>query len=172
MLTNRLDEETAFAASGKRKARRATKGKRAKKPEPARDYGELARNLPVFCASSRAYQKMRSDQGTSPPISGFQTVEETEIPALQQHAKNLSAEHELQRGRTILQDLLRVLASLSAFVGGDGESGGLISFNEAGKDVHLEPAKEEQLHKSSSQLRAVSASWWRYTSCHENKLTV
>ncbi|EPE10307.1 hypothetical protein F503_05402 [Ophiostoma piceae UAMH 11346] len=150
-----LDEETAFTASGKKKTRRSTKGKRAKKPEPARDYSELARNLPVFCVSSRAYQRLRSENEASSSVSGFRDVEETEIPGLQQHAKKLSAKNELQRGQTILQGLLQVLASLSAWAESDGASGGSINFSEAGMDVHLEPAQEEQLNKAASQLTAI-----------------
>ncbi|KAL8716632.1 MAG: hypothetical protein Q9225_006051, partial [Loekoesia sp. 1 TL-2023] len=50
-----------------------------------RDYDEVAKSLPVFCVSSRGYQKLQGRLRKDPPVPGFTTIEETEIPALQAH---------------------------------------------------------------------------------------
>jgi hypothetical protein len=50
-----------------------------------RDYTEVARSLPVFCVSSRAYQKIRGRLQRDNNVGGFSSAAETEIPALQVH---------------------------------------------------------------------------------------
>ncbi|KAL8759598.1 MAG: hypothetical protein Q9199_000642 [Rusavskia elegans] len=65
--------------------------------EDARDYDEVARSLPVFCVSSRGYQKLRGRLRKDPAVPGFTSVEETEIPALQAHQKAKEARY-LQKG--------------------------------------------------------------------------
>lgn len=52
-----------------------------------RDYDEVAKSLPVFCVSSRGYQKLQGRLRKDPPVPGFTTIEETEIPALQAHVR-------------------------------------------------------------------------------------
>ena len=56
----------------------------------ARDYEEVARSLPVFCVSSRAYQKLQGRLKKEPAVPGFKEVAETEIPALQVTHSDLS----------------------------------------------------------------------------------
>ncbi|KAL8709618.1 MAG: hypothetical protein Q9220_005710 [cf. Caloplaca sp. 1 TL-2023] len=51
--------------------------------EEIRDYEEVARGLPVFCVSSRGYQKLKGRLRKDRPVPGFQSIEETEIPMLQ-----------------------------------------------------------------------------------------
>lgn len=58
--------------------------------EEQRDYDRVARSLPVFCVSSRAYQKMCGRLQKDDPVPGFETAEETEIPQLQAHCKKLT----------------------------------------------------------------------------------
>ncbi|OKL63903.1 hypothetical protein UA08_00258 [Talaromyces atroroseus] len=55
-----------------------------------RDYDEVAKALPVFCVSSRAYQKLQGRFQKEAHVPGFQTIEETEIPQLQAHCKRLT----------------------------------------------------------------------------------
>lgn len=52
-----------------------------------RDYDEVAKSLPVFCVSSRGYQKLQGRFRKDPPVPGFTNIEETEIPALQTHVR-------------------------------------------------------------------------------------
>lgn len=56
-----------------------------------RDYDEVAKSLPVFCVSSRGYQKLRGRHRKDPSVVGFTNVEETEIPALQAHVGHFIA---------------------------------------------------------------------------------
>jgi hypothetical protein len=44
----------------------------------ARDYDEVARSLPVFCVSSRAYQKLMNRLQKGKAVPGFKDVDETE----------------------------------------------------------------------------------------------
>ena len=50
--------------------------------EDIRNYDDVARNLPVFCVSSRAYQKLLGRLQKDNDVPGFETPESTEIPAL------------------------------------------------------------------------------------------
>lgn len=47
--------------------------------EDIRDYDEVARSLPVFCVSSRAYQKMNGRLKKDGNVPGFKTPEETQV---------------------------------------------------------------------------------------------
>lgn len=47
--------------------------------EELRDYEEVARSLPVFCVSSRAYQKLSGRLQREAPVPGFSAPEETEV---------------------------------------------------------------------------------------------
>ncbi|GAD94993.1 hypothetical protein NFIA_000950 [Paecilomyces variotii No. 5] len=55
-----------------------------------RNYGKLARNLPVFCVSSRGYQKVSGRLRRDSLIPGFSDPAETEIPQLQKHCRLLA----------------------------------------------------------------------------------
>lgn len=50
--------------------------------EEIRDYDEVARSLPVFCVSSRGYQKLSGRLKRDNRVSGFKTAEETEVSFL------------------------------------------------------------------------------------------
>jgi len=47
--------------------------------EEIRDYDEVAQSLPVFCVSSRAYQKMSGRLKKDEKVPGFTTPEETGV---------------------------------------------------------------------------------------------
>lgn len=81
--------------------------------EEIRDYDEVARNLPVFCVSSRAYQKMRGRlQKDDFNNDGFRNVDETEVPQLQQHAKKLTEAGRAATSRLFLNGLSQLLNSM------------------------------------------------------------
>ncbi|KIX00086.1 uncharacterized protein Z518_10223 [Rhinocladiella mackenziei CBS 650.93] len=88
----------------------------------ARDYGEVARNLPVFCVSSRAYQKLkgRLPKDKTPP--GFKHVDETEIPALQDHCIQLTTAGRQAFCRKFLNSMYQLLNSLRLWASNDGTS--------------------------------------------------
>jgi hypothetical protein len=50
--------------------------------EELRDYDEVAKSLPVFCVSSRAYQKLCGRLQKDEKVPGFKTPEETEVSRL------------------------------------------------------------------------------------------
>ncbi|KAF2016407.1 hypothetical protein BU24DRAFT_481019 [Aaosphaeria arxii CBS 175.79] len=81
-------------------------------PEDAiRDYDEIANALPVFCVSSRAYQRLQGrseDDGVTP---GFSSLLQTEVPQLQSHYRELTKHKRIQSARTFLQDLCSEILS-------------------------------------------------------------
>jgi DNA repair exonuclease SbcCD ATPase subunit len=56
--------------------------------EDLRDYDEVARSLPVFCVSSRAYQKMSGRLKKDENVPGFTTPEETGVSLLHRRIEN------------------------------------------------------------------------------------
>ncbi|KAJ4420136.1 hypothetical protein N0V82_004583 [Gnomoniopsis sp. IMI 355080] len=78
-----------------------------------RDYELVARSLPVFSISSKAYQQL--DKGLDhcdDPVPGFINTEDTGIPALQTHTKALTMEDQIQKYKYFLTDFLTLLSSL------------------------------------------------------------
>jgi hypothetical protein len=47
--------------------------------EDQRDYNEVARSLPVFCVSSRAYQKLSGRFKRDKAVLGFSAPDQTEV---------------------------------------------------------------------------------------------
>lgn len=47
--------------------------------EDQRDYDEVARSLPVFCVSSRAYQKLSGRFKRDKAVPGFSSPDQTEV---------------------------------------------------------------------------------------------
>ncbi|KAL8692607.1 MAG: hypothetical protein Q9224_003921, partial [Gallowayella concinna] len=56
--------------------------------EEVRDYDKVARGLPVFCVSSRGYQKLKGRLNKDGAVPGFKNIHETEIPMLQEKFLN------------------------------------------------------------------------------------
>lgn len=54
-----------------------------------RDYEQVAEMLPVFCVSSKVYHKISGNMGEDEVVSGFPTLQNTEVTALQEHAFNI-----------------------------------------------------------------------------------
>lgn len=103
-----------------------------------RDYDEVARSLPVFCISSRAYQKLSGkllkDDFEAP---GFFSVDDTEVPQLQQHAKKLTETGRTSHCRRFLNDLLQLLNSMKLWVGNDGSQSTLTELEQRREQIHL-----------------------------------
>jgi hypothetical protein len=89
--------------------------------EDIRDYNEVARSLPVFCVSSRAYQKLK-DRLVKDDFQngGFSTEEDTEVPSLIDHARKITEARRIAAAREFLNDLLRLLNSMYMWAAGDG----------------------------------------------------
>jgi hypothetical protein len=85
-----------------------------------RNYDEVARSLPVFCVSSRAYQKMSGRLARDNDVPGFRTAEETEIPQLQAHCKKLTEAGRAVNCRAFLGSICQLLTSLGLWAANDG----------------------------------------------------
>ncbi|KUJ22436.1 uncharacterized protein LY89DRAFT_714238 [Mollisia scopiformis] len=85
-----------------------------------RDYDEVARTLPVFCVSSRAYQKMQGRLQRDNAVPGFRSPEETEVPQLQAHCKKLTEAGRASNCRAYLTNLCQLLTSLGLWASNDG----------------------------------------------------
>ena len=84
------------------------------------DYDEVARSLPVFCVSSRGYQKLQGRLKKDPPVPGFQTLEETEIPQLQAHCKSLTVAGRTTTCKRFMTNLSQLLNSMVLWASNDG----------------------------------------------------
>lgn len=89
--------------------------------QDARDYREVAQSLPVYCVSSRAYQKLSGRlKNDSVLVEGFIESEDTEIPGLQEHAIRMTEEGRIRISRRFLNDLAQLLSSMKLWSGDDG----------------------------------------------------
>jgi hypothetical protein len=88
--------------------------------EELRDYDKVAQSLPVFCVSSRAYQKLSGRLQKDDAVPGFKTPEETEMPQLQAHCRKLTEAGRIQTARTFLLSLCQQLTTFSLWASDDG----------------------------------------------------
>ena len=86
----------------------------------ARDYDEVAKSLPVYCVSSRGYQKLMGRLKKDADVHGFKDVVETEIPQLQAHCKKLTEAGREGACRRFLNSLSQLLNSLRLWSSSDG----------------------------------------------------
>ncbi|KAF2091800.1 hypothetical protein K490DRAFT_32560, partial [Saccharata proteae CBS 121410] len=88
--------------------------------EDIRDYEEVKRSLPVFCISSRAYQKLSGRLKRDKAVPGFNNAEETGIPQLQAHCKKLTEAGRAAACRRFLGDLTQLMNSMELWSSNDG----------------------------------------------------
>ncbi|KIW12407.1 hypothetical protein PV08_09684 [Exophiala spinifera] len=114
----------------------------------ARDYDEVARNLPVFCVSSRAYQKLkgRLQRDKTPP--GFKNIEDTEVPSLQAHCIQLTTADRQNSARRFLNSTFQILNSLRLWASNDG-TGNNLTDDQA---MHEAQILKDKLKKLDSAL--------------------
>ncbi|KAK5634142.1 hypothetical protein RRF57_009856 [Xylaria bambusicola] len=104
----------------------------------ARDYAEIARNLPVFCVSSRAYQKLKGKlQRDDFRSYGFRSIEDTEIPKLQEHAKKLTEARRVNHCRQFLNDLSQLVNSMKLWSANDDTESNLSDSEKDQEEKHL-----------------------------------
>ncbi|CCX17440.1 Similar to hypothetical protein MYCGRDRAFT_77304 [Mycosphaerella graminicola IPO323]; acc. no. EGP83166 [Pyronema omphalodes CBS 100304] len=97
-----------------------------------RDYDEVANSLPVFCVSSRGYQKLKGrlkEDGDSPV---FSQIEQTGMPKLQTHCTKLTQKGRLATGRRFLAGVSQVCNSLNLW-----SSGLNVELTASGKDREM-----------------------------------
>ena len=115
-----------------------------------RDYDEVARSLPVFTVSSRAYQKLMGRLLKDKAVPGFATIQETQIPQLQEHAKKTTEAGRQANCRRFLNSLSQLLNSLRLWASSDGSSNKL---------TELQKSQEAKILKDElSKLDSVSTS--------------
>lgn len=103
-----------------------------------RDYELIARNLPVFCVSSRAYQKLKGKLERDDFQShGFQSVKDTEIPKLQEHAKKLTEARRVNNCRQFLNDLSQLVNSMKLWSSNDDNESNLTDSEKLREEQHL-----------------------------------
>ncbi|RMZ08329.1 hypothetical protein D0860_04735 [Hortaea werneckii] len=88
--------------------------------EDLRDYDEVAANLPVFCVSSRAYQKLSGRLKKDKDVPGFEDIQQTEMPQLQAHCKELTENGRQASCRRFLNSLTQLLTSMALWASDDG----------------------------------------------------
>ncbi|KAH0183485.1 hypothetical protein KCU99_g9481, partial [Aureobasidium melanogenum] len=87
--------------------------------EELRDYEKVARDLPVYCVSSRAYQKLSGRLAKDNAVRSFTDVEQTEVPALRLHCKKLTENVRSIKSRRFLTLLGQLRTSLSLWSSND-----------------------------------------------------
>ncbi|KAI4193685.1 MAG: hypothetical protein LQ350_008202 [Teloschistes chrysophthalmus] len=75
------------------------------KSQSTRDHDALKKEIPVFCISAKAYQSLRKRRGKDTSVTGFDNVEQIEVPKLRQHCTSLAEELRLQGYRRFINDL-------------------------------------------------------------------
>ncbi|KAK6003880.1 hypothetical protein QM012_008730 [Aureobasidium pullulans] len=127
--------------------------------EDLRDYDKVAKELPVFCVSSRAYQKLSGRLVKDNAVRGFTDVEQTEIPALKLHCKKLTENVRSIKSRRFLTLLNQLCTSLALWSSNDGS--GAIKTDQQ-KDAEqrflarnlkdLEKALEKDVHATLTEI--------------------
>lgn len=103
-----------------------------------RDYDEVAHGLPVFCVSSRGYQKLQGRLRKDPHIGGFATIEETEIPQLQAHCEKLTETGRSANCRSFNNKLSQLLNSLTIWASSDGTGANMTAEQKAREARYLQ----------------------------------
>lgn len=97
-------------------------------------YHALEQDLPVFCVSTRAYQKLQGRLRREAPVSGFNALEQTEIPQLQAHCIAVTEQAREASALRFLFHLRRVLGSVGLWAAAE-DGVGVVS---QGKRVEIE----------------------------------
>ncbi len=118
-----------------------------------RDYEEVAHNLPVFCVSSRGYQKLQGRLRKDPTVPGFKTIEETEIPQLQAHCQKLTEAGRTESCKRFLNNLSQLLNSLSLWASSDGTGANMTPEQRAREAKFLEGGFKKLESVSPGDLR-------------------
>jgi GTPase SAR1 family protein len=119
-----------------------------------RDYDEVARLLPVFCVSSRAYQKMCGRMQKDDGVPGFVTPEETEVPQLQDHCKKLTEGGRIQTSRTFLTSVCQMLTTFNLWMANDGTSLKMTDEDMRKQVIHLKRRLSELTDGLDAAIRA------------------
>lgn len=106
--------------------------------EDFRDYDEVARSLPVFCISSRAFQKLSGRLKRDKDVSGFKDIQETGMPQLQAHSKKLTEAGRVANSQKFLNNLSQLLNSIALWATQDGHGSQLTASQQRKEAQFLE----------------------------------
>ncbi|KAK0627656.1 hypothetical protein B0T14DRAFT_563438 [Immersiella caudata] len=103
-----------------------------------RDYDAVAESLPVFCVSSRAFQSLSGRlKKDNIDHTGFLSLEDTEVPQLQAHAKKLTEGSRLANSRRFLNGLMQLVNSMKMWAANDGSQSALCDQDKRREEAHL-----------------------------------
>ena len=120
-----------------------------------RDYDAVAASLPVFCVSSRAFQKLSGRlQKDDFNAGGFQSPEDTEVPQLQAHARKLTEAGRAANSRRFLNELVQLINSMTMWASDDGTRSNLTDVEKNREETRLRQRlnKMEQVRPPQSSL--------------------
>ncbi|KAI0538109.1 hypothetical protein GGR58DRAFT_513346 [Xylaria digitata] len=127
--------------------------------QDTRDYDKAARSLPVFCVSSRAYQKLSGNLEKDDFQShGFPSIKDTEIPKLQEHAKKLTEAGRMSHCRHFLNDLSRLINSMKLWSADNGTGSNLTDEEKNEEEAHLKKLLSHLEEELESLLKLSAAS--------------
>lgn len=119
--------------------------------ENVRDYDAVAASLPVFCVSSRAYQKLSGRMKKDNDVPGYSMLADTEIPQLQAHCKKLTEKGRQASCRRFLNSLKQLLGSLGLWASDDGTGVKLTATQKDGEKQFL-TKKLKELEKALEKV--------------------
>ncbi len=94
--------------------------------------------MTVFCVSSRVFQKLNKRlQHEDYNCSGFERIEDTEVPQLQEHARKLTEAGRAANSRRFLNELLSLLNSMAMWATDDGSRARLTGSEKLSEESHL-----------------------------------
>ena len=108
-----------------------------------RDYEEVAKSLPVFCVSSRGYQKLCGRLEKDAEVTGFATKEQTEIPQLQVHCEKLTETGRSTACRAFLNKLSQFLNSITLWASSDSSGANMTTKQRAREARYLQKGLSE-----------------------------
>ncbi|KAL1632351.1 hypothetical protein SLS56_003766 [Neofusicoccum ribis] len=119
--------------------------------EDFRDYDEVARSLPVFCISSRAFQKLSGRLKRDKDVSGFKDIQETGMPQLQAHSKKLTEAGRAANSQKFLNNLSQLLNSIALWATQNGH-GSQLTASQQRKEAQFLEQKLAELYKGLDKV--------------------
>lgn len=110
-----------------------------------RDIEEIRQRLNVFMVSSAAYRSIRGKHEDEYYSRGFNELEDTQIPQLQDHCRGLTDEPRTKAYRRFLTDALQLIATLQLWASeAEIRDRGLSSFEQR-QETNIRKAEQQQL---------------------------
>ncbi|KAH7049218.1 Dynamin family-domain-containing protein [Macrophomina phaseolina] len=116
-----------------------------------RDYDEVARSLPVFCISSRAFQKLSGRLKRDKAVPGFENINETEMPQLRAHCKKLTESGRAASSRNFLNSLSQLLNSMNLWAS-NGTNGSHLTADQQHREAQFLEQKLTELRNGLDKV--------------------